>query len=60
MSNLGLVALGIAGLFTAASIVISFVSWVDDSALAGRNATLGVAAAVLALVVLKMYEILRK
>jgi hypothetical protein len=60
MSDLRLVALGIAGLFTASSIVIAFLSWIEGSALSDRNATLAVVAAVLALVVLKMYEIWRK
>ena len=60
MSILGLVALGMAGLFTDPSKFIALVSWVDGTALPGRNAKSAAVATVLALLILKMYEIWRK
>jgi len=60
MSNERLVVVGIAGFFTVAALFIAFASWIDNTAFAGRNATLAVVAALLALVVLKLYEVLRK
>ncbi len=59
MSNERLLVVIVAGFFSVASLFIGFASWVDNSAFAGRNATLAVLAALLALVILKAYEVLR-
>ena len=60
MSNERLIVVAIAGFFTLAALFIGFASWVDNTAFAGRNATLAVLAALLALVILRLYDVLRK
>jgi hypothetical protein len=60
MSNERIIVVGIAGLFTVAALFIGFASWVDNTPFATRNATLAVLAALLALLVLRLYEVLRK